>query len=310
MIVLQNLTKIYNTSKIRSVDGLSVTVPDGSVLGLIGVNGSGKSTLLRMLAGIYRPTEGTLTVDGEPIFENAAKKAEIAYISDDQYYAVGATPLSTAETFARFYPNFSMQRFKELTDKFGINRNRRLSTFSKGMRRQCDVMIALAQCPRYMLLDECFDGLDPIIRDVARKEILANVADNGTTVIMSSHNLSGVESMCDSILLMNGGRLVLHKDLDDLKSNVCKYQMAFNTFPETEKITGINIRNLTVQGKFCTFLSANTPDEVRTALQTYSAETENELLYFEPIALSLDEVFAYELEERGMQSLINGGKNA
>ncbi|MDE6579704.1 MAG: ABC transporter ATP-binding protein, partial [Ruminiclostridium sp.] len=183
MIEINGLNKYFSESGVLSLDNVSMIVPDNSIVGLIGINGAGKSTLLRIIAGIYKQDTGTVSVDGERIYENNHAKSKIAYISDDQFYQPGMTMKRLASIHASLREGFSWEKFRNLADRFGLDVNKRLSGFSKGMRRQSDIVIALSYGAKYLLCDETFDGLDPITRELTKKIFMEEMTNNNATIL-------------------------------------------------------------------------------------------------------------------------------
>ena len=215
MLKAENLVKRFEEK--TALDGLNTEIRRECIYGLVGPNGSGKSTLMRLMCGVYRPDGGRITLEGEDIFENIAAKDRILYLSDDLYFP----PKSTVEDLANFYrglySSFSMETYRKLCGCFPLEVKKPLSTFSKGMRRQAALLAALCCHADYLLLDEAFDGLDPVIRLMVKKLIAEEIAERGTTVVISSHNLRELEDLCDQIGLLSAGRLLFEKDLDALK---------------------------------------------------------------------------------------------
>lgn len=205
MIEVRSLRKSFDG--FTALDGLDISVPDGAVYGLVGPNGAGKSTLIRHLAGILRQDAGEVLYDGEAVFENPAVKAQIAYIPDAVFYYPGASIKDMMLLYRRMYPSFSEERYNKLAPAFGIAPERSFKRLSKGMQKQAAFWLALSLCPKYMLLDEPLDGLDPVMRRQVMKLLLADVAERGTTVLVSSHNLRELEDVCDHVGIMNGGRM-------------------------------------------------------------------------------------------------------
>ncbi|MEA4832482.1 MAG: ABC transporter ATP-binding protein [Oscillospiraceae bacterium] len=305
MITINNLSKTYQSTGIKSLSDITFNLKSGSVMGLVGTNGAGKSTLLRILAGIYKQDSGTLLIDGQTVFDNNSLKNNIAYISDDQYYPAGATLEDTAAVYALFYKGFSYKRFNEFCSSFGLDKKRKVNTFSKGMRRQGEVILSLSVMPKYLFCDETFDGLDPLMRAFAAGRLMADVADNGTTVILSSHNLREMEQLCDHIALIHDGRLLINRCIDDLKDNVFKVQLVFSgaEIPLDE----FEPKNLSHAGKLISFIANGSPAEFEHRIRNRASEAGTSVNYYEALPLTLEEIFAYELNSRGLNKLIHGG---
>ncbi|MBD5081551.1 MAG: ABC transporter ATP-binding protein [Ruminococcaceae bacterium] len=297
MIEINGLNKYFSESGVLSLDNVSMTVPDNSIVGLIGINGAGKSTLLRIIAGIYKQDTGTVSVDGERIYENNRAKSKIAYISDDQFYQPGMTMKRLASIHASLREGFSWEKFRNLADRFGLDVNKRLSGFSKGMRRQSDIVIALSYGAKYLLCDETFDGLDPITRELTKKIFMEEMTDNNATILMSSHNLREMEDICDRILLIDNGRLVLSADIDDMRGLVNKYQLVLENSNQNISFDSLNVSALNNSGKMITFIADGNSEEIEASVRKLAAEKGNEVIYIEAVPLSLEEIFMYKLRK-------------
>lgn len=304
MIEINEVSKLYSESKVLSLDNVTLNIPNGSIVGLIGVNGAGKSTLLRIAAGIYRQDKGTVLIDGEPVYENNDAKNKIAYISDEQFYRRGMTMKKMANVHASLRDNFSIRKFCSLAEEFGLDINRSLSGFSKGMRRQNDIITALSCESQYILCDETFDGLDPITREKTKSIFIKNVADSGATILLSSHNLQELEDICDRIVLLDKGKLVLSADLDDLKDTVNKYQLMFeNNRFGLDMLAPLAPFALAQSGQIVSFIAAGEEKEIEKRARAIAEENGNGLVYIEALPLSLDEIFAYKLKTAGLSEL-------
>ena len=225
MIEIRGLVKSYGS--FRALDGLDATVPKGAVYGLVGPNGAGKSTLIRHLAGIYRQDAGELLIDSEPVYENPAVKGRIAYIPDDVFYFGQAGVGDMMRFYRDMYRSFDKQRFDALGELFRIDPKLPIRRLSKGMQKQAAFWLALSIRPEILILDEPVDGLDPVMRRQVWRELLHDVSENGTTVLVSSHNLRELEDVCDRVGIMNKGRMLLEKSLSELQDELVKVQLAF-----------------------------------------------------------------------------------
>ncbi len=297
MIEINGVNKFFSESGVLSLDNVSMTIPNNSIVGLIGINGAGKSTLLRILAGIYKQDTGTVSVDGERVYENNNAKSKIAYISDDQYYNPGMTMRKLASIHASLREGFSWEKFRDLAGRFGLDVNKRLSGFSKGMRRQSDIVIALSYGAKYLLCDETFDGLDPITRELTKKIFMQEMTDNNATILMSSHNLREMEDICDRILLIDKGKLVLSADIDDMRGMVNKYQLVFERDGDNIPLDGLNVSALNNSGKMITFIADGDSGEIEAQVRRLAAEKGSEVIYIEAVPLSLEEIFMYKLKK-------------
>lgn len=224
MIEVRNVMKEFDG--FRALDNMSMTVQTGSVYGLVGPNGAGKSTIIRHLTGIYRQDAGEITIDGAPVFENPEVKSRIAYIPDDIFYYANASIREMMDFYRSIYPHFDAERFKKLGDVFGLDPKRQMRRLSKGMQKQAAFWIAVSLRPEILILDEPVDGLDPVMRRQIWSIIMADVAENGTTVLVSSHNLRELEDVCDSVGIMNKGKIMIERSLNELQENIVKIQLA------------------------------------------------------------------------------------
>lgn len=292
MIKIDGVTKRYDND-IVSLSDITMTVKKGSVLGLIGTNGAGKSTLLRIMSGIYKADRGDVFLDGERVFENDRVKAKVSFVSDEQYLIPHFTLNDMARLYKRFFPDFSFEKFEAMCDEISLDRSRKISTFSKGMKRQGEVILSIATGSEYLFFDETFDGLDPIARDFAKRKIASSVTEEGRTVILSSHNLSDIETVCDSVALIDGGKLILHKTIDDIVQGWHKYQMIFKNAIDDISFISDFATLPHVSGKLITFISALEETEVEKRIK--AVVSDNPTVYSECVNLTLDEIFTLEV---------------
>ena len=275
-----------------ALDGLNTEIRRGCIYGLVGPNGSGKSTLMRLMCGVYGPDGGSITLEGEPVFENIAAKDRILYLSDDLYFP----PKSTVEELAAFYrglySGFSTETYQKLCGCFPLEVKKSLSTFSKGQRRQAALLAALCCHADYLLLDEAFDGLDPVIRLMVKKLLAEEIAERGATVVISSHNLRELEDLCDQIGLLSAGRLLFEKDIDVLKLGFCRVQAAYD-HPVDWEATGLSILDKKERGKLVSLLVRGTAEETLAVLEAQRP------LFAEALPMTLEEVFIGEMEAVG-----------
>ena len=275
-----------------ALDGLNTEIGRGCIYGLVGPNGSGKSTLMRLMCGVYRPDGGSITLEGEPVFENIAAKDRILYLSDDLYFP----PKSTVEELAAFYrglySGFSTETYQKLCGCFPLEVKKSLSTFSKGQRRQAALLAALCCHADYLLLDEAFDGLDPVIRLMVKKLLAEEIAERGATVVISSHNLRELEDLCDQIGLLSAGRLLFEKDIDVLKLGFCRVQAAYD-HPVDWEATGLSVLDKKERGKMVSLLVRGTAEETLAVLEAQRP------LFAEALPMTLEEVFIGEMEAVG-----------
>lgn len=285
MIEVRNVVKEFDG--FRALDDLNMTVPTGSVYGLVGPNGAGKSTIIRHLTGIYRQDAGEILVDGAPVFENPEVKSRIAYIPDEIFYYANASIREMMDFYRSIYPHFDAERFKKLADVFGLDPKRQMRRLSKGMQKQAAFWIAVSLRPEILILDEPVDGLDPVMRRQIWSIIMADVAENGTTVLVSSHNLRELEDVCDSVGIMNKGKIMIERSLNELQENIVKIQLAL---PDGESLPeGLDILHKSNTGRLQSLIMHGTQEELTEKLQSAHP------LFIDAVPLTLEEIFIYEL---------------
>ena len=266
-----------------------MTVPKGAVYGLVGPNGAGKSTIIRHLAGIYRQDSGEVLLDGQPVYENTGAKRRMAVIGDDWYYFPQAGIREMAKFFAGIYPDFSWERYEKLKQVFPLDEKMMLRRMSKGMQKQAAFWLTVCCMPEYLILDEPVDGLDPVMRRQVWSLLLGDVAERGTTVLVSSHNLRELEDVCDHVGILNHGKVLLERSLSDLQDNTVKLQVAYQGVTEPVLPTELNILHRSHVGRVYTYIVRGSSQEILRRMQI----TEPVLL--ESIPLTLEEIFIYEL---------------
>lgn len=287
MLEVKNVVKTFDG--FRALDGLTMTVPKGAVYGLVGPNGAGKSTIIRHLAGIYRQDSGEVLLDGQPVYENTEAKRRMAVIGDDWYYFPQAGIREMAKFYAGIYPAFSWERYEKLKQVFPLDEKMMLRRMSKGMQKQAAFWLTVCCMPEYLILDEPVDGLDPVMRRQVWSLLLGDVAERGTTVLVSSHNLRELEDVCDHVGILNKGRVLLERSLSDLQDNTVKLQVAYQGVTEPVLPVELNILHRSHVGRVYTYIVRGSSQEILRRMQI----TEPVLL--ESIPLTLEEIFIYEL---------------
>ena len=285
MIEVRGITKRFGS--FPALDGLSLTVPSGSVYGLVGPNGAGKSTLIRLLTGVFRPDEGTITIDGQPVYENAAVKARLSYIPDDIFYYNSSDLKDMMRLYAGLYPSFDAERYARVREAFALNDRLPLRRFSKGMQKQAAFLLSVSTRPEVLVLDEPVDGLDPVMRRQVWSLILQDVAEHGTTVLVSSHNLRELEDVCDHVGILHRGKLLLERSLSELQGDLVKAQAVFREGSGVPD--GLEVLQESGSGKIQTLILRGGEEKVRAALNAA------EPIFFDLVPLTLEEIFVYEL---------------
>ncbi|MGX8702611.1 ABC transporter ATP-binding protein [Caproiciproducens sp.] len=299
MIEAKKLTKKFGAT--TALDEISFSIGPGSVFGLVGSNGAGKSTFLRTLAGIYKPDGGEVLLNGEAPFENSEVKSQIFFISDFPYFLPQATLREMAGFFSRVYPGWSQKRFEELCGLFPIDSKSKIVNMSKGMQRQAAIICAIATQPGCLLLDEVFDGLDPVMRQLLKRIVSGEVAQRGMTVIIASHNLRELEDFCDHVGLFHKGGVVFERDLDELKLGINKVQAVFKPMPEISAFAPLEIIKTETRGSLINLVVRGSKDEILEKINGLDP------VFAEVLPLTLEEVFISEMEVAGydLENILN-----
>lgn len=302
MIEVKNARKCFDD--FEALHEISFVIPDHCIFGMVGSNGAGKSTLMRMITGIYRTDGGEICIDGEPVYENPTVKRKMVFVADDLYYMGNASMERLAQTYASVYPSFDMTYFHELSKMFHLDEKKSLTTFSKGMKRQAITILALSCRTEYILFDETFDGLDPVMRNLVKGLICRDIADRKATAIITSHSLRELEDTCDQLALLHKGGLVLQSDIGDLKTSLFKVQIAFSHEYNRENIedylnfsnhdtAAISLLHFSKSGSVTNMIMRGDHELVMKLLN------DRKPLLLESLPLTLEEVFTYEMEALG-----------
>lgn len=288
MIEVINVTKQFDAFK--ALDHVNMHVEKGAIYGLVGPNGAGKSTIIRHITGAYRQDEGEIRVNGQIIYENAAAKAEIAYIPDDIFYFNQANLKDMMRFYKNMYPTFDTELFERLQECFpSINRKRSIRRLSKGMQKQAAFWLAICCRPKLLILDEPVDGLDPVMRRQIWSLLMSDVAEHGTTVLVSSHNLRELEDVCDHVGIMHHGKIIMEKSLDDLQGSVSKIQVAFDSEELPVLPEGIDILHRSQAGRVHTLIIRGEQSLIRAQIASLQP------ILLDVLPLTLEEIFIYEL---------------
>jgi len=285
MIEVKNVTKRFVDFK--AITSLSITVPKGSIYGLVGPNGSGKSTIIRNIMGIYRPDEGEILIDSEPVFDNEAVKTRMAYIPDDIFYFAQANIKDMMKFYSGIYPKFSMERFHRLREAFELDEKMPIRRMSKGMQKQAAFWLSMSLSPEILVLDEPVDGLDPVMRRQIWSIIMSDVAEYGTTVLVSSHNLRELEDVCDHVGILDHGKMLLERSLSELQDNIVKVQLALSDDIALPK--DLDVINTTTSGRLKTLIIRGNAENITGTLNALSP------FFMDVLPLTLEEIFIYEL---------------
>lgn len=287
MLEAKNVVKTFDG--FRALDGASLTVPKGAVYGLVGPNGAGKSTIIRHLTGVYRADEGEVLLEGQPIYENPAVKERVVSIPDDWYYFPQASIAEMAKLYEGMYPTFSRERYEKMKQVFPLNDKQMIRRMSKGMQKQAAFWLTMCCMSEYLVLDEPVDGLDPVMRRQVWSLLLGDVAERGTTVLVSSHNLRELEDVCDHVGIMNKGKVLLERTLSDLQDNTVKLQVAYRSTEEPRLPAELNILHKSSVGRVYTYIMRGKSEEIQRRMAICDP------LLMEAIPLTLEEIFIYEM---------------
>ena len=295
MIKITNLSKKYDTTYV--IDNLSCTIKDNCIYGLVGANGAGKSTLLRLINSIFIADKGSIKVDGEEVFENEKMKQKMVFVSDDLFFYPSYTLFDTAKYYQALYKDFDMDYLKKLAGIFKLDLNRKISTFSKGMKRQCALICAICTNAKYMFFDETFDGLDPPFNFIyTMKKIIAKVMeDKKTTIIMTSHNLRELEDICDNLGLLYKGGILFESDIDSLKTNMFKVQICLKSEFDKDTFKDLDVLSYKKTGSVATLIIRDKDNKSKKILEKLNP------IILDYLNLTLEEIFIYEMEALGYE---------
>jgi ABC-2 type transport system ATP-binding protein len=288
MIEVINLDKRFD--KVQALSSLNLRVKKGSIYGLVGTNGSGKTTALKHITGILRADGGAVRIEEADVYENLRIKERLCFIPDDLYFFNMYSLRDSVRFYSRIYPHWNPDEYRRMLSDFDLDEKRRLSRFSKGMQKQAAFILALSAGPDYLILDEPIDGLDPLVRKLVWKYIVGGVADREMTVLVSSHNLREMEGVCDSIGILSNGSMLIERDLDELKSDIHKVQVAFpEGTPREGRYEGLNVLHAESRGAVDLLIVRSPKEAVETVIRRRAP------LLFDLLPLTLEEIFIYEI---------------
>lgn len=292
MIEVKQVRKQFDN--ICALDDVSFSIEDGSVYGIVGTNGAGKSTMLRVMAGILKAEQGEVLVDGQNVFENPEVKKNIAFIPDTSYYFANARIKDMMEYYRVVYPEFQKERFTQFCSQFNLDMNRKISTFSKGMKKQVSVLLGVCANTKYMFCDETFDGLDPVVRQAVKAIFIDEIINRQFTPVIASHNLREMEDICDQVGLLHKGGILLSRDLAEMKTDIHKIQYVIMDPKMEKRLTEeLDVLKKEERGQLSCITARGTETEIRMTIESKKP------LYYEILPLSLEEIFISETEAIG-----------
>jgi ABC-2 type transport system ATP-binding protein len=295
MIKIQNVSKRFG--QFKALNDLDINVNKGSIYGLVGTNGSGKTTIIKHITGIIRPDSGQISIEGEDVFDNQKIKERMGFIPDDLFFFSTYNLKEMSKFYKQLYPSWNNERYTHMVSQFKLSEQNKLARFSKGMQKQAAFILTMSTMPDYLILDEPIDGLDPIIRKLVWKYIVEDVAEKEMTVLVSSHNLRELEGICDCIGILSKGHMVMERDLDELKSDIHKIQVAYKEKPENP-YESLNVLHQESRGTVDLLITRNRKEEVEKVIEKHNP------VVFDMLPLTLEEIFIYELG--GVDSEIQG----
>jgi ABC-2 type transport system ATP-binding protein len=292
MIQLKDINK--NFGSIHAVKNLTADIHDGEVFGVIGTNGAGKSTLLRMIAGVLKPDSGEIFIDGKPVYENPETKKLVCFLPDTTWFLPNSTPEQMAAYYKIYYPDFDTARFIDLVSKLGLDKSRKLRTFSKGMKRQTAVLLGICTGAKYLLCDEVFDGLDPAVRQAVKSLFAVEVMNRAFTPVIASHNLRELEDICDHVGLLHQGGMLFSENLEEVKLHVNKIQCVLTDPVKVEELLKeLSVIKFEKRGSMIMIVARGTRLEILEAINS------KQPVFSEVLPLSLEEIFISETEVAG-----------
>lgn len=292
MIEIHSISKSFD--KYQALADINAEIKEGQVFGLIGTNGAGKSTLLRIISGIYQPDAGDIKIDGMDVWDNPAAKANVFYLSDDQYFYPQETPLDMLKLYKQQYPNFDEERFFKFLSTFSLDKKRKISTFSKGMKKQLSIFYGICANTKYLICDETFDGLDPVVRQTVKGLFVKEMDARDFTPIIASHNLRELEDICDHVGLLHKGGILFSKDLESMKLGIYKLQCVFQNFEDMDQLSKeFSILHQELRGSLRTVTLRGNKEDIDLFMARMNP------VFYELLPLSLEEIFITETEVAG-----------
>lgn len=292
MIEISRVSKHFG--KIDAVNKLSLTIGEGEIFGLVGTNGAGKSTLLRMITGVLKPDEGSILIDGKPVYEAPAVKRQICFLAEESCFFTNATPSSMADYYQIVYPEFNRKRFDEICGRSAFCMSRSVRTFSKGMKKQLAIILGICAGTKYLICDETFDGLDPVMRQAVKGILAEEVFDRKVVPVIASHNMREIEDICDHIGLLHKGGILFSQDLDDMKLHLQKVQCVLSDpLKEAELMKGLELVVYEKRGSMITLVAKGTKNEIMKHIRSLDP------VFAESLPLTLEEIFITETEVAG-----------
>jgi len=291
MIQAQNVSKSFGDK--QALDDLTCSIPKGCIYGLVGSNGAGKSTFLRLVTGVYKSDDGSITYDGEAVYENPEVKERFAFVPDELFFLPQSNMRRMASLYAASYSGFDMAYMETLAGCFELDTKANINTFSKGMKRQAATILALSCRADYLFLDETMDGLDPVMRNLVKKVVFDDICSRNATAVVTSHSLRELEDTCDQLALLHDGGIIFESDIQNLKTTLFKVQVAFGFEYDEALFEGIEVKSYAQKGSVASLIARGNREEVVERITAHNP------LLLEVLPLSLEEVFIHEMGALG-----------
>lgn len=296
MIALKNIKKSFDNKLV--LENINWDIPKGSIYGLVGPNGAGKSTLLRLMSGVLSPDAGQITLEGAIVYDNPSAKKKIMFVPDDPFFLTQSSLKEMKKFYQIFYSTFNEAMYQKLLNHFKLNENDKITDFSKGMKRQASVILALSCDPEVLLLDEAFDGLDPVMRLMFKRLITDELMNRQITVVISSHNLRELEDICDSIALLDHNTISIQDEVENIRSNYHKLQIGYSKEQAADVFNELKPLHLEQRGHVYLMVAKGDISSIRTLIES------TQPILLEEIPITMEEVFVYEMEAKGYGQLV------
>ena len=290
MIEFINVNKKFDNKLV--LEDLNLTIEKGSIVGLVGPNGSGKSTILRLLSGVLETDAGVIRIDEQNVYDNNIIKSEVFFLADDPYFFSQSTIIDIKNFYKIFYKKFSEEIFKDLLKEFKLDPRAKINSFSKGMKRQVSVILAFSCQADILLLDEAFDGLDPLMRFKLRQHITDKTYQKDGIVVISSHNLRELEDICDTIAIIDNHSVKMNFSTQEYQELYHRFQIAFKDPFDSKNFDSMNPIHVSGKSQVFTVILKGKRDKLQEQLRAFNP------IILERSGVSLEEIYVYELEEK------------
>lgn len=292
MLTIKGLNKNFDKQKV--LKNVNITASKGQIYGLVGSNGCGKTTLLKHIMRIYKADSGEIFCNDELITDKTPAAEEFYYVQDNLFFPNQYTINDLYNYEKLYYKNISREKFDNLANFFNIDKNKALNKMSKGQRKQAAFVMAMATCPKVVLLDEIVDGLDAVIKRKFWNVLIQDTMENDTTVIISSHDLKELDNICDRVGIMHEGEIIKEEELEKLKNELKRVQFAIDKEFEAPNNDAFRLlKTLKLGSVYICTIKGDT-----SAFKKYLESNYNVLL-FDELPMNLEEIFITELGDKG-----------